>query len=178
MTHETNAGDTHMIGISRRMSRAGAVLAVGAMLALAGCSGNVKPEANSPVAKAQAAGKFDTTVETYKDGQFLLDGAVLSAADLGAHFAFLKDQGKLPKSVLLERSDDSKIRDTHLQYMARMAIDYGFTVFYDHKGELRQIQAVEKNARPLEQNHDKPPLPDRMKDTSAAGGDRITPDGY
>jgi hypothetical protein len=62
--------------------------------------------------------------------------------------------------------------------MARMAIDYGFTVFYDHKGELRQIQAVEKNARPLEQNHDKPPLPDRMKDTSAAGGDRITPDGY
>ncbi|HET7358815.1 MAG TPA: hypothetical protein VFJ04_01590 [Rhodanobacteraceae bacterium] len=168
-----------MNGISRRMSRAGSALALGAMLALAGCSGNVKPAPDSQVGRAQAAGKFDATVESYKDDQFLLNGAVLSAVDLGAHFAFLKDQGKLPKTILLERSADAKIHDTHLAYMARMAIDYGFTVFYDHKGELRQIQAVEKNARPLEQSQDRAPLPDRTKDSSAAGNGEFSPqNGY
>jgi hypothetical protein len=162
--------ENNMIGISRRMSRAGAALALGALLALAGCSGNVKPDSHSPVAQAQAAGKFDTTIQSYKDGQFMLDGAVLSAADLGAHFAFLKDQGSLPKSVLLERSDDSKIRNAHLEYLARMAIDYGFAAYYDNDGELRKINAIEKNARALRDHREHAPLGDPLQGLRASDG--------
>jgi hypothetical protein len=169
MTHAMNAGDKRMIRIPGLVSRAAAALALGALLVLAGCSsGNLK---DSQVAKAEAAGQFDTTVEAYKSGQFLLDGAVVSAADLGAHFAYLKDQDKLPKTVLLTRSDESKVRSTHLEFMARMAIDNGFTVYYDHKGELRKINAIEKNARALEDSHPKPKIDsDPMRGRGAADG--------
>ena len=93
-------------------------------------------------------------------GQFVVDGAVLSAVDLGSHFAYLKDQGKLPKTVLLESSDDSKIRKQHLQYMARMQLDYGFRVYYEEKGQLIEINPVDTKARPLEDHHDKAPIED------------------
>ncbi len=113
-----------------------ALLALGTAFGLGACSSNVKSESAS---QAKAAGQFDAEVEAYKSGQFLLDGAVLSSMDLNSHFAYLKDNGQLPKSVLLERSDDSKIRKDHLRYMASMAYTYGFTVYYEHKGELSRI---------------------------------------
>lgn len=136
-----------MIRSTRWLSAVGSIVMLGAMLALAGCSGNVK---STQASDALASFKPDTTVKTYKGGQFELDGAVISPLDLGSHFAYLKDQGKLPKTVLLERSDESKIRKRHLQYMARMALDYGFAVYYDHKGELRRINPVAKDARTLD----------------------------
>lgn len=121
---------------SRRIPMLAAMLALVAVFGLAACSSNVKSEA---VSEAKSAGQFNTVIEAYKSGQFLLDGAVLSSLDLSSHFAYLKDSGQLPKKVLLERSDDSKIRKDHMRYMASMAYTYGFTVYYDDGGELHEI---------------------------------------
>lgn len=64
----------------------------------------------------------------------------------------------MPKTVLLTKSDDSKIRKQHLQYMARMQLDYGFRVYYDDKGELKEINPVDTKARALEDHHEKAPV--------------------
>jgi len=146
--------------------RAGAALLLGTLLVLGGCHrASVKDEA----AIAQAKGEFDTTIEAYKSGQFLVDGAVLSALDTGSHFAYLKDVGKLPKTVLLTRSDDSKIRKAHLQFMARMQLDYGFVVYYDDGGTLKKINPVETKARALEDYHAPVKMSDELQGKSAAG---------
>ena len=101
--------------LSTLFKGAATAIMLGGVLLVAGCSlGGTK----SDVSTASVQGQFDATIKAYKDGQFLVDGAVLSALDTGSHFAYLKDQGKLPKTVLLERSDESKIRKQHLQYMA------------------------------------------------------------
>ncbi len=113
-----------------------AVLLLAAVLGVTACSSNVKSRA---VSQSTDASQFDTVVQAYKSGQFLLDGAVLSSLDLSSHFAYLKDNGRLPRTVLLERSDESKIRKDHMRYMASMAYTYGFKVYYDDKGELSQI---------------------------------------
>ena len=159
-----------MIRVPTLMTRAAAAVLLASMLVLAGCHrGAVK---NDSVVKEQ--GQFDATIKAYKSGQFVVDGAVLSAADTGSHFAYLKDQGKLPKTVLVLPSDESKIRDTHLGFLARMQLDYGFAVYYDKKGELVRLNAVEEKARALEDTPQKSTLPDRMqgKDASSspAGG--------
>ena len=112
--------------------------------------GNVELATGEAVIEWQPQGQFDAVVQSYKSGQFIVDGAVLSALDTGSHFAYLKDQGKLPKTVLLEPSDDSKIRKQHLQYMARLQLDYGFTVYYDDGGTLKKISVVDTKARELE----------------------------
>lgn len=159
-----------MIRISRLFSRALALALLGSALVLAGCgTSSIKSDA----VKSDMQGKFGLVLKAYKSGQFELDGAVLSALDLGSHFDYLKDQGKLPKTILLEKSDESKVRKEHLQFMARMAIDYGFSVYYDHGGELRRIEPIEKNARSLKDW--KPPKkggadPMRGKDASSSGG--------
>ncbi|MEO8747466.1 MAG: hypothetical protein ABI379_07400 [Rhodanobacter sp.] len=139
-----------MMRLSRLLNGSMAAALVGAVLALAGCSlGGTK----SDVTTASMQGQFGATIQAYKDGQFLVDGAVLSALDTGSHFAYLKDQGKLPKTVLLERSDDSKIRKQHLQYLARMQLDYGFRAYYDDKGSLLEINPKDTKARDLEETH-------------------------
>jgi len=146
--------------------RAGAMLLLGSLLVLGGCHhASVKEEA----AMAQAQSQFDTTIKAYKSGQFLVDGAVLSALDTGSHFAYLKDVGKLPKTVLLLPSDDSKIRKAHLQFMARMQLDYGFAVYYDDDGQLKKINPVETKARALEDYHAPIKMNDELKGKSAAG---------
>jgi hypothetical protein len=146
--------------------RAGAAFLLGSLLVLGGCHrGSAKDEA----AIAQAKSEFDTTIEAYKSGQFLVDGAVLSALDTGSHFAYLKDVGKLPKTVLLLPSDDSKIRKAHLQFMARMVLDYGFAVYYDDGGELKKINPVETKARALEDYHAPVKMSDQLEGKSAAG---------
>jgi hypothetical protein len=118
----------------------------------------------------QVKGQFDTTIQAYKGGQFMVDGAVLSALDTGSHFAYLKDQHQLPKTVLLVRSDESKIRKQHLEFMARMQLDYGFTVYYDDGGALKKINAVETKARDLEDYHAPVKANDEMKGKEASSG--------
>jgi hypothetical protein len=154
-----------MIRLPTLLIRAAAAAMLGSLLVLAGCHrGSTKDE----VSAAQAQGQFDTVVKAYKSGQFLVDGAVLSALDTGSHFAYLKDQGKLPKTVLLERSDDSKVRKQHLQYMARMQLDYGFTVYYDDDGTLKKINPVATKARKLEDYRAPVQMNDEQKGKSAA----------
>jgi hypothetical protein len=155
-----------MIRFSTLLTRATAALILGSLLVLAGCHrGSTKDE----VSTTSAQGRFDTTIQASKGGQFLVDGALLSALDTGSHFAYLKDQGKLPKTVLLERSDDSKIRKEHLQYMARMQLDYGFAVYYDDGGTLKRINPVDVKARQLQDYHAPATMPDQMKGKDAAG---------
>jgi hypothetical protein len=156
-----------MIRLPTLLTRAAVAAMLGSLLVLAGCHrGSTKDE----VSAAQAQGQFDTVIKAYKSGQFLVDGAVLSALDTGSHFAYLKDQGKLPKTVLLERSDDSKVRKQHLQYMARMQLDYGFTVYYDDDGTLKKINPVATKARRLEDYHAPVQMNDEQKGKSAADG--------
>ncbi|MDR6936214.1 MULTISPECIES: hypothetical protein [unclassified Luteibacter] len=155
-----------MIRVPTLMARAAAAILLASMLVLAGCHRGASK--SDPAVATQ--GQFDYTIKAYKSGQFLVDGAVLSAADTGSHFAYLKDQGKLPKTVLVLPSDDSKIRDNHLGFMARMQLDYGFTVYYDKKGELVRLNAVEENARQLEDTPHKAALPDRMQGKEASSG--------
>ncbi|QDE39088.1 hypothetical protein FIV34_07680 [Luteibacter pinisoli] len=158
-----------MTRVPTLMARIGAALILASLLVLAGChSGATKGDA---IATSAERGKFDYTLKAYKSGQFMTeDGAVLSAADAGSHFAYMKDTGKLPKTVLLLPSDDSKIRDNHLGFMARMALDYNFAVYYDKKGELVRLNAVESEARQLEDTPHKADLPDRMKGKEASSG--------
>jgi hypothetical protein len=146
-----------MIRFSTLLKRGTAAIMLGSLLLLAGCHlGGTKGE----VTTASMRGQFGAVIKAYKDGQFLVDGAVLSAVDAGSHFAYLKDQGRLPKTVLLEPSDDSKIRKQHLQYLARMQLDYGFRVFYDDKGTLKEINPQDTKARTLEDHHDRAPVQD------------------
>ncbi|KZC23213.1 hypothetical protein RHOFW104T7_15190 [Rhodanobacter thiooxydans] len=156
-----------MIRFPSLLTRAAAAAMLGSLLVLAGCHrGSTKDE----ISAAQARSQFDTVVKAYKSGQFLLDDAVLSALDLGSHFAYLKEQGKLPKTVLLERSDDSKVRKQHLEYMARMQLDYGFAVYYDDDGTLKKINPVDTKARRLEDYRAPVQMNDELKGKSAAGG--------
>ncbi|HET7267461.1 MAG TPA: hypothetical protein VFJ15_05075 [Oleiagrimonas sp.] len=126
-----------MIRLPRCRSAVVVMLMLTAVFALAACSSNVKTQ--KAVAQAKANGKFDMVVQAYKDGQFKLDGAILSGVDLGSHFAYLNDQGRLPDSVLLEPTDDSDVKSVHLRYMATIADTYHFKVYYMDDGELRVI---------------------------------------
>ncbi|WP_049622311.1 hypothetical protein [Frateuria defendens] len=155
-----------MTRFSPLLTRLCGALVLGSLLALAGCH---RGAARDEAVAAQAKGQFDTTIQAYKSGQFLVDGAVLSALDTGSHFAYLKDTGKLPKTVLLTRSDDSKIRKQHLQFMARMQLDYGFIVYYDDDGVLKKINPVETKARELEDYHAPVKMNDELKGKDAAG---------
>jgi hypothetical protein len=148
-----------------------AALLIGSLLVLGGCHrGAAKADT---VATSQSQNQFDMTIKAYKSGQFLIDGAVLSALDAGSHFAYLKDTGKLPKTVLLVPSDDSKIRKQHLQYMARLELDYGFIAYYDDGGKLARINPVETKARDLEDYHAPATVgsdSDKDKSGASAGG--------
>lgn len=156
-----------MIRFSKLLPRIATAITLTSLLLLAGCHmGGTK----DTMTAASMQGKFGLTIEAYKDGQFMVDGAVLSAIDTGSHFAYLKDQGRLPKTVLLLRSDDSKIRKVHLQYMARMVLDYGFTAYYDDGGTLKEINPVDTKARRLEDHHQKIRAPEAPQQDHTGGG--------
>ena len=160
-----------MIRFTTLLTRVAAAMVLGSALVLAGChKGSIKQQ---QAQEAQWKGKFDTTIEAYKQGQFVIDGAVLSAVDAGSHFAYLKDAGKLPRTVLLMPSDDSKVRKIHLQYMARMALDYGFAVYYDNGGQLTEINAINTKARALQDHHAPVQIDDGQKCKTAAGCDSV-----
>ena len=139
-----------MIRLSTLSTRGAAVLLLGSLLVLGGCH---RGASKDTVEATQTQNQFDMTMKAYKNGQFLIDGAVVSALDAGSHFSYLKDAGKLPKTVLLLPSDDSKIRKQHLQYMARLQLDYGFVAYYDDGGKLARINPVDTKARALEDYH-------------------------
>ncbi len=113
------------------------------MFALAACSGNVrgigKTTANVPA-------QFGMVIGAYKDNQFLLDGAVLTTSDLVAHFRYLQDQKKLPKTVLLEDSDSDKVSNADLESFASLQLNFHFTGYVKHKGKLTLMSAVEAPA--------------------------------
>jgi hypothetical protein len=165
--------EIRMIRFSTLSTRGAAVLLAGSLLVLGGCHRNSSKE--DTVKTTQVQNQFDLTMQAYKSGQFLINGAVVSALDAGSHFAYLKDTGKLPKTVLLVPSDDSKIRKQHLEYMARLVLDYGFVAYYDDGGKLARINPIETKARSLEDYHGPTTAPstDTNKDASgkAYGGD-------
>ena len=155
-----------MIRLSTFAGRLALAVMLGGTLVLAGCHrGDTKAEVSS----IESKGQFDYVLKAYKSGQFLVDGAVLSALDTGSHFAYLKDAGKLPKTVLLVPSDESKVRKQHLEFLARMQLDYGFMAYYDDKGELKQIDPQETKARALEEYHGPTKMSDELKGKDAAG---------
>ncbi|WP_230474872.1 hypothetical protein [Dyella monticola] len=165
-----------MIRLSTLSTRGAAVLLLGSLLVLGGCHRNATKDT---VGTTQVQNQFDMTMKAYKSGQFLIDGAVVSALDAGSHFSYLKDTGKLPKTVLLLPSDDSKIRKQHLQYMARLELDYGFVAYYDDGGKLARINPVETKARALEDYHAPASAPSSDTNKDAAGksyGDQSSDD--
>jgi hypothetical protein len=86
--------------------------------------------------------QYDMTIGAYKDNQFLLNGAVLTAPDLEAHFRYLQDQKQLPKTVLLKDSDDAKINNADLEEFASLQLSFHFTGYIEHKGKLTLMSAV------------------------------------
>lgn len=155
-----------MTRLSSLAGRLAMAALVGGTVLLAGCH---RGDTKAQVAAIESKGQFDTVIKAYKGGQFLVDGAVLSALDTGSHFAYLKEVGKLPKSVLLVPSDDYKVRKEHLQYLARMQLDYGFVAYYDKDGTLVQINPEETKARRLEDYHGPVRMDDHLKGKDAAG---------
>ncbi len=118
-----------------------ATLAAGtlaAALLLAGCNGNVR--SGAPVT-ANVPQHFDMTLETYKNGQFLLDGALLSPEDLASHFRYLDEQKKLPKTVLLKPSRESGVKDTQLRWFAGLQVTFGFKGYAELDGKLTVVNA-------------------------------------
>ena len=156
-----------MTRFSHQLGRVAAFALIGCTLALAGCHrGATKAE----IASIEKSQHFDMTLQSYKGGQFLVDGAVLSALDTGSHFAYLKDAGELPKTVLLTPSDKYKVRKEHLQFLARMQLDYGFAGYYLDGDTLKKINAVDTGTRALEDYHGPAKLDDRLKGKDAASG--------
>ncbi|WP_063670098.1 hypothetical protein [Dyella thiooxydans] len=155
-----------MTRLSSLAGRLAMAVLVGGTVLLAGCHRGATKE---QVAAIESKGQFDTVIKAYKGGQFLVDGAVLSALDTGSHFAYLKEVGKLPKTVLLVPSDDYKVRKEHLQYLARMQLDYGFVAYYDKDGKLVEINPQDTKARSLEDYHGPVKMDDHLKGKDAAG---------
>ncbi|HEX7326347.1 MAG TPA: hypothetical protein VF292_13505 [Rhodanobacteraceae bacterium] len=120
--------------------RAAGAAMLASMLVLAGCNANVRGGKSVTVNVPQ---HYDMTLSAYKDNQFMLDGAVLGAPDLEAHFRYLQEQKQLPKTVLLEDSKSTKINNADLQEFANLQLSFHFTGYVLHKGKLTLMSAVE-----------------------------------
>ena len=121
-------------------TRLGGAAMLAAMLALTACNGIVHRGGETTV---NVPHNYDMTIGTAKDNQFMLDGAVLSAPDLEAHFRYLQDQKQLPKTVLLEDTDSAKINNKALEEFASLQLAFHFTGYVMHKGKLTLMSAVE-----------------------------------
>ena len=119
-----------------RATLASGVLAAGMLLA--GCNGNVR--SGGPVV-ANVPLHYDMTLEAYKNGQFLLDGALLSPEDLASHFRYIDEQKKLPKTVLLKPSSESGVKDTQLRWFAGLQVTFGFKGYAELDGKLTVVNA-------------------------------------
>jgi hypothetical protein len=166
---------TIMNRVPRLLSRAALAAVVAAMLLLSACTSGVKGQ---EIATKKLEQKIDMKLEAYKSGQFLLNGAVLSAVDLSSHFAYLRDQHRLPHSVLLKPGDDAKIKKVQLLSLARMQMTYGFAVFYERDNKLVRLEVTDaKDVPQLERKSKSAPLPDRTENSSARGGDHFPTGG-
>jgi hypothetical protein len=114
------------------------------MFALAACNANVR---SGGTVTTNVPAHYDMVIGAYKKSQFLLNGAVLSAPDLEAHFRYLKDQKKLPKTVLLEDSKKSKVNNNDLQEFASLQLTFHFKGYVKHKGKLTLMSAVESKKK-------------------------------
>jgi hypothetical protein len=122
------------------------------MITLAGCNAKIRRGGETV---ANVPQQYDMTIGAYKDSQFTLDGAVLSAPDLEAHFRYLKDQKQLPKTVLLEDTHDARINDADLEEFASLQLSFKFTGYVMHKGKLTLMSAVQgKKGSDSEQDKD------------------------
>jgi hypothetical protein len=132
--------------------RLGGAAVLATMITLAGCNARVRHGGESTVNVPQ---QYGMTIGAYKDNQFMLDGAVLSAPDLEAHFRYLQDQKQLPKTVLLEDSADAKINNADLEEFASLQLTFKFTGYVMHKGKLTLMSAVQdKKGSDSEQDKD------------------------
>lgn len=156
-----------MIRFSTHSGRIAIAMLIACMLVLSGCH---RGAARNDALDTKVQGNFDLVVKAYKSGQFMINGAVLTPLDAGSHFAYLKDAGKLPHTVLLEPSDDSKVRKQHLQYMARMELDYGFVAYYADGGVLTKIDPVDTHARALQDYHAPAKESEESRSRDASGG--------
>jgi uncharacterized membrane protein YgcG len=123
--------------------RLGGAAMLATMFALAACNANIRHGGETTV---NVPAQYDMTIGAYKDSQFMLDGAVLSAPDLEAHFRYLQDQKQLPKTVLLEDSDSAKVNNSDLEEFASLQLTFHFTGYVMHKGKLTLMSAVEGKA--------------------------------
>lgn len=117
---------------------AGAAMLASA-LALAGCNGAIRSGGTTVV---DVPAHYDVTIGAYKDNQFLLDGAILSAPDLESHFRYLQETKQLPKTVLLEDSKEKKVSNADLQEFASLQLTFHFTGYVMHKGKLTLMSAI------------------------------------
>ncbi|WP_136256322.1 hypothetical protein [Metallibacterium scheffleri] len=127
--------------MSHRKTAIRAALTAGILsvtLLLAGCNGNVR--SGGPVV-ANVPLHYDMVLESYKNGQFLLDGALLSPEDLASHFRYLDERKKLPKTVLLKPSSESSVKDSQLRWFAGLQVTFGFTGYADLDGKLTLVNA-------------------------------------
>lgn len=124
--------------------RVGAAAMLATMFTVAGCNSNVRRGGEATVEVPQ---QYDMTIEAYKDNQYMLDGAVLSAPDLEAHFRYLQDQKQLPKTVLMKDSDKYKIKNAGLEEFASLQLSFHFTGYVMHKGKLTLLSAVQAPAK-------------------------------
>ncbi|MGH8191020.1 MAG: hypothetical protein ACREP2_06205 [Rhodanobacteraceae bacterium] len=122
------------------LARLGGAALLATMFALAACNGIVRSGGETV---ANVPEQYSMTIGAYKDNQFLLDGAVLSAPDLEAHFRYLQDQKQLPKTVLLKDSDSAKVSNADLEEFASLQLSFHFTGYVEHKGKLTLMSAVE-----------------------------------
>ncbi|HEX7340618.1 MAG TPA: hypothetical protein VF271_11875 [Rhodanobacteraceae bacterium] len=120
--------------------RLGGAAMLASMFALTACNGIVRHGGETTVSVPH---QYDMTIGTAKDNQFMLDGAVLSAPDLEAHFRYLQEQKQLPKTVLLEDTDAAKINNAALEEFASLQLGFHFTGYVLHKGKLTLMSAVE-----------------------------------
>lgn len=120
--------------------RLGGAAMLATMFALAACNGVVRGGGETTVSVPH---EYDMTIGVAKDNQFVLDGAILSAPDLEAHFRYLQEQKQLPKSVLLEDGDKAKVNNKALEEFASLQLSFHFTGYVMHKGKLTLMSAVE-----------------------------------
>lgn len=132
------------MNLHKMVVRLGGAAMLATLFALSACHGSVR---SGGTTVANAPEQYDLVIGAYKGGQFMLDGAVLSAPDLEAHFRYLQDQKKLPKTVLLEDTDSAKINDPALEEFASLQLSFHFTGYILHKGKLTLMSAVEAPAK-------------------------------
>ena len=126
------------------ISRVLKVVLLGAALAACGGRDDIK-KGTSDIAPANVPATYDLTVAADKDGQFDIDGATLTAEDLRGHIRYRNEPGnKSVHTLLLQRGEKEKIKNTHVAALAGIARDLHLEAYVrDNDGHLKMIQIVD-----------------------------------